>query len=238
MCWRSQGRVGIGHVEKQIIESWLLISEVQLSLSSSVAEVAINFNFFKKKNNMTGISYQHTQQDCLRINTSNLLSFSRAEPTTTSTFFIVIRTMFLFTILGGGGGTAWKCDMRLSNFCGETRDESAVGLEASSSTTISQLHNCFWYVSYRECQLSFDWYRYPSNSNRNPKNDILEGRAIGDNPRKEVQVPEEQNLLQIDTRIGLSKARPGLISFRGRLGVAPCKANKESVCVFVYLERA
>ena len=27
MCWRSQGRVGIGHVEKQIIESWLLWSQ-------------------------------------------------------------------------------------------------------------------------------------------------------------------------------------------------------------------
>ena len=55
--------------EKQIIESWLLISEVQLSLSSSVAEVAINFNIFFKKKHMTGISYQHTQQDCLRDST-------------------------------------------------------------------------------------------------------------------------------------------------------------------------
>ena len=41
--------------------------------------------------------------------------------------FIVNRSIF-----GGGGGTAWKCDLHLSNFCGETGDDSAPGLKSSS----------------------------------------------------------------------------------------------------------
>ena len=40
--------------------------------------------------------------------------------------FIINRSIF-----GGGGGTAWKCDL-LSNFCGETGDDSAPGLKSSS----------------------------------------------------------------------------------------------------------
>ena len=41
--------------------------------------------------------------------------------------FIINRSIF-----GGGGGTAWKCDLRLSSFCGETGDDSAPGLKSSS----------------------------------------------------------------------------------------------------------
>ena len=52
------------------------------------------------------------------------------------------------------GGTAWKRDLRLSNVCGETGDNSAAGLKSSSlndniSTSLLLLVRIIWFNLYR-----------------------------------------------------------------------------------------
>ena len=72
----------------------------------------------------------------------------------------------------------------VSNFCGETGDDSAAGLKSSSFN--SDISASFLLLV-RIGPTNF-WLmplRYHSNSNSNHKNEVLEGRAIGDNPRKE-----------------------------------------------------
>ena len=50
MCWRSQGRVGISHVEKQIIESWLLWSQKSKHLFLLLWLKWLSISIFFKKN--------------------------------------------------------------------------------------------------------------------------------------------------------------------------------------------
>ena len=192
--------------------------------------------FFKKKKRTTGISYQHTHQTAfgiqhlkpslvLKSRTNNHLKIDEFN-TSLIDKFIAIRTMLL-TILGRGGGKAWKCDfdLRPSNFCGETGGDSAAGLESSS-------------VNYENFSLASGTYHIKR---------VLTHAATAPTPipiprmrfNRQETIREQKKSTLIGAKFQdprLSRVRPELMSFRGRLGVALC-ANKESVCECVCRDR-
>ena len=182
---------------------------------------------------MTGISHRHTQQNW--TNTSNLLSSSRAEPTTTSrsssTFLSSFEPCF-FTILGGGGGTTLKCDQLLRRnerwICSGTR--SIIFNDDISASflllvrIISGVPTEFWLIPLL-LQLQYESQEWDS---------------VGESHRRQSEKEKKKFMLNRSRTssasyrdLSLRRVRPGLMSFRGRLGVALCRANKESVCACV-----
>ena len=189
---------------------------------------------------MTGISHQHTQHLkpslVLKSRTNNLKDQLRSQDRV-QPFLSSFKPCF-FTIRGGGG-TAWKCGMyapiqhlrrKERWFCSGT--QSIIFQRwylsftfASGTYHIGSVNWVLTDIATPPTPIPIPRMRFNRASHRRQSEKRRNSRCIGAGP--------------VSTWYrdpGLSWVRPGLMSFRGRLGVALCRANKESIWVFVCRE--